>query len=141
METAQTTSSVIVDVIPAAPEQEAILANLLELYMHDFSEFVGLKLDANGRFGYERLPLYWKESNRYPFLIMVNGHWAGFVFVRKGSRISGFNILLLRPHDRGKISPELTPPLMSQGLVSANQRLNSPPGFFCYGDHLRKRKH
>jgi predicted acetyltransferase len=89
METSQTTSSVIVDVIPASPEQEEILANLLELYMHDFSEFIGLKLDANGRFGYEHLPLYWKEPNRYPFLIMVNDHWAGFVFVRKGSRISG----------------------------------------------------
>jgi hypothetical protein len=31
-----------VEVIPAAREQEAILANLLELYAHDFSEFHGL---------------------------------------------------------------------------------------------------
>jgi hypothetical protein len=30
--------SVQIEVIAAAPEQEAILGNLLELYIHDFSE-------------------------------------------------------------------------------------------------------
>ncbi len=84
----QTTSSVKVEIIPALKEQEPILANLLELYAHDFSEFIDLKLGADGCFGYKHLPLYWKESNRYPFLIMVNGHLAGFVFVRRGSAIT-----------------------------------------------------
>jgi predicted acetyltransferase len=87
MRTAQT-ASVNVEVIAATREQGQILANLLELYAHDFSEFLDLKLGADGRFGYEQLPLYWKEPGRHPFLITVNGHLAGFVFVRKGSRIS-----------------------------------------------------
>jgi hypothetical protein len=30
--------SVRIEVIPAAPEHEAVLSNLLELYLHDFSE-------------------------------------------------------------------------------------------------------
>lgn len=77
-----------VEIIPALPEQQPILANLLELYAHDFSEFIDLKLGADGRFGYERLPLYWTDSNRYPFLIRADGHLAGFVFVRRGSEIS-----------------------------------------------------
>jgi predicted acetyltransferase len=77
-----------VEILPALPEQEPILANMLELYAHDFSEFIDLKLGADGRFGYKQLSLYWKESNRYPFLIMANGHFAGFVFVRRGSDIS-----------------------------------------------------
>jgi predicted acetyltransferase len=89
MESTQTTSSVSLEIIPASPEQEPILANLLELYAYDFSEFMGLQLDADGRFGYAQLPLYWKEADRYPFLIRVNGHWAGFVFVRRGSQLSG----------------------------------------------------
>ena len=76
------------EIFPALPEQEPILANMLELYAHDFSEFIDLKLGADGRFGYKHLPLYWKESNRYPFLIMANGHFAGFVFVRRGSELS-----------------------------------------------------
>jgi hypothetical protein len=43
------------------PEQELILANLLELYAHDFSEFHELELGSDGRFGYGGLPLYWSE--------------------------------------------------------------------------------
>jgi len=84
----QTNSSVNIDVTPALLEQEPILANLLELYAHDFSEFIDLKLGADGRFGYEHLPLYWKDLNRHPFLIRVNGDLAGFVFVQRGSQIS-----------------------------------------------------
>ncbi len=34
-------ASVKIEVIPAALEQEAILGNLLELYIHDFSELCG----------------------------------------------------------------------------------------------------
>jgi predicted acetyltransferase len=84
----QATSPATVEIIPALAEQEPILANLLELYAHDFSEFADLKLGADGRFGYKHLPLYWKESTRYPFLVMADSHLAGFVFVRRGSEIS-----------------------------------------------------
>lgn len=89
MTTSRTTSAVDVKVTEASPEQEPILANMLELYAHDFSEYVELKLGADGRFGYEELPLYWKEPERHPFLVSVDDCWAGFVFVRGGSRISG----------------------------------------------------
>jgi predicted acetyltransferase len=89
MEISQTSSSRSVEVVPASQEQEPIVANLIELYAHDFSEFIDLKLGANGRFGYQHLSSYWKEPNRYPFLVMVDGLWAGFVFVRRESQISG----------------------------------------------------
>src|SRR5215208_4237834 len=85
----QTTSPVNVEVTPALPEHEPVLANLLELYSHDFSEFLDLKLGADGRFGYKHLPLYWEQSNRFPFLVTVDGDLAGFVFVHRGSQISG----------------------------------------------------
>src|ERR1044072_6235052 len=88
MTISQTTSPVNVEIISALEEQESVLANLLELYVHDFSEFIDLKLGVDGCFGYRHLPLYWKESNRYPFLITVNDHLAGFVFVRRESEIS-----------------------------------------------------
>ncbi|HKG15595.1 MAG TPA: GNAT family N-acetyltransferase [Pyrinomonadaceae bacterium] len=89
MEFSQTPSPADVEVLPASPEQEPILANLLELYAHDFSEFAGLKLGADGRFGYKHLPSYWEEPDRHPFLIKVNGNLAGFAFVRRGSEMSG----------------------------------------------------
>jgi hypothetical protein len=57
------------EVIPATVDQAAILANLLELYAHDFSEFYNLEIGEDGRFGYPCLPLYWSEPERRPFLI------------------------------------------------------------------------
>ena len=77
-----------IDVLPATKEQQPVLANLLELYAHDFSEFSDLKIGVDGRFGYEPLPLYWSESNRFPFLVRANGELAGFVLVQQGSRVS-----------------------------------------------------
>ncbi len=78
-----------VKVVAARADQEPVLANLLELYAHDFSEINDLHLNPDGRFGYAPLPLYWQESSRYPFLIKIDGNLAGFVLVRKGSEVSG----------------------------------------------------
>ena len=78
-----------VEVVSAEPEQAPILANLLELYAHDFSEFHDLELGADGRFGYSSLPLYWSEPGRYPFLSRMDGELAGLVLVKKGSEVSG----------------------------------------------------
>lgn len=96
-----------VKVIPATPEQEPILANLLELYAHDFSEFSKREIGEDGRFGYPHLPLYWKEPHRYPFLIRADGQLAGFVFLQRLSLVSGdeeiwdiAEFFILRSHRR-----------------------------------------
>ncbi len=78
-----------IEVLPATLEQKPIVANLLELYAHDFSEFHPVELGADGRFGYRDLSLYWLEPDRHPFLVNVGGKLAGFVLVRKGSKLSG----------------------------------------------------
>jgi predicted acetyltransferase len=78
-----------VEVLLAARNQEPVLANLLELYAHDFSELRDLDVGEDGRFGYEALPLYWTEPERFPFLVRVGGRLAGLVLVRRGSVISG----------------------------------------------------
>ncbi len=77
-----------VEVLAAAAEQQPILANLLQLYAHDFSEFYDVQVGADGKFCYESLPLYWKEPGRHPFLVWVDGKLAGFVLVKRGSEIS-----------------------------------------------------
>ena len=77
-----------IEVFRALPEQQPILANLLELYAHDFSEFQPLDIGADGRFGYKSLPLFWSESNRHPFLIRFDGKLAGLALVKRGSEIS-----------------------------------------------------
>ena len=77
------------EVIPATPEQAPVLENLLELYIHDFSEFLDIEPGPDGRFGYPGLPLYWSESGRRAFLVWMGGKPTGFVLVKRGSEISG----------------------------------------------------
>lgn len=79
-------------VLEAATIQDAtLLSNLLELYIHDMSEvFPTVELGADGRFGYDRLPLYWSEpERRFPFLFRCGAaRAAGFVLVTRGSPAS-----------------------------------------------------
>ena len=89
MTTHAATPSVQVQVSPATPEEAPILANLLELYAHDFSEFHNVDLREDGRFGYSSLSLYWSEPGRHPFLVRIDGKLAGFVLVKRGSEVSG----------------------------------------------------
>ncbi|HEX7828875.1 MAG TPA: GNAT family N-acetyltransferase [Thermoanaerobaculia bacterium] len=74
---------------PAQPHDAPLLANLLELYLHDLSEAFPIEPGADGRFGYERLPLYWTEPDRrFPLLIRSHERVVGFVFVTRGSPMS-----------------------------------------------------
>jgi len=71
---------------PATRAQKPILENLLELYVHDLSEAFKIEIGRDGRFGYDRLPLYWQEAERrFPFLIRVGAEVAGFALVMRGS--------------------------------------------------------
>jgi predicted acetyltransferase len=81
------TAAVSLDAAPAA--EEPLLANLLELYVHDLSGvFSHVELGPNGRFGYPRLPLYWLEpAMRFPFVIRCDGRVAGFVLATRGSPV------------------------------------------------------
>jgi len=73
----------------ATPDQAPLLANLLELYVHDMSEIFPVELGPEGRFGYEWLPLYWSEpGSRHAFLIRCGARVAGFALVTRGSPAS-----------------------------------------------------
>jgi predicted acetyltransferase len=77
-----------IDLVPATLAQQPIVANLLQLYIHDFSEFLPLEIGPDGTFGYPDLPLYWQTPGRHPFLIQVDGIWAGFVLVKTSLDLS-----------------------------------------------------
>ncbi len=76
-------SSARIRVVPATREQEPVLANLLELYIYDFSEILPVALGQDGRFGYKGLSDYWSLPDHHPFLITVDDQLAGFVLVKK----------------------------------------------------------
>jgi predicted acetyltransferase len=110
MTTGPARSPAQIELIPAKPDQQPILANLLELYAHDFSEFHEVELGPDGRFGYKNLSLYWLEPHRHPFLLKLDGNLAGFVLVKRGSEFSGneavwdmAEFFILRAHRRSGV--------------------------------------
>jgi len=83
----QTPSADAVVLQAATASDSTLLANLLELYIHDLSVvFPHVELGADGRFGYARLPLYFAEPDRrFPFLIRSGGRVVGFALAKRGS--------------------------------------------------------
>lgn len=80
---------VTVSLVRALKSDECTLENLLHLYVHDFSEFLGLKPSEEGWFSYPALPLYWSEPGRTAFFIRSGGSLVGFALVSRRSMISG----------------------------------------------------
>ena len=91
-----------------------VLANLMQLYIHDFSEFwhdrLEGELEADGRFAdYPFLDAYWSERGRTPFLIRVGGRPAGFALlnaVSPSSRPVAYSLdefFVVGKHRRGGI--------------------------------------
>jgi predicted acetyltransferase len=80
----------VVTIVQASTSDAATVANLLQLYIHDLSDvFPTVELGSDGRFRYDRLPLYWTETDRrFVFLIHSEGNLAGFAFVTRGSPVS-----------------------------------------------------
>lgn len=84
-------SSERVSLSSATPADAIVLANLLELYIHDLSDVfthLELELGPDGRFGYPKLPLYFSElDRRFAYLIRRGPHIAGFALVTRGSPV------------------------------------------------------
>lgn len=66
-----------------------LLANLLELYIHDMSAFFpDVELGPDGRFGYAKLPLYFSEpARRFAYLIRHGERVVGFALATRGSPV------------------------------------------------------
>jgi predicted acetyltransferase len=72
------------------PSQRETLANLVQLYIHDFSEYLTaqrkLAVEEDGRFAdLLRLEDYWSESDRSVWFIRAGGQFAGFALLNKRS--------------------------------------------------------
>jgi predicted acetyltransferase len=77
------------ELIRAGAEHQSALGNLLEFYIHDFSELVPIDVGDDGRYGYKSLPLYWSDDSRLPFLARFDGKLVGFALVARISSPSG----------------------------------------------------
>lgn len=82
----------MVEVKTATKRQRGAITNLMQLYIHDFSEqWAGRpegELGEDGRFeAYPFLPLYWREADRIPLIIRCGGQLAGFALVNRVSHV------------------------------------------------------
>jgi len=64
-------------------EEREILANLLEKYGYEFSQYTGQDVNSLGLYGYKYLDCYWLEENRWAYFIMADGKLAGFVLINE----------------------------------------------------------
>lgn len=103
-----------VEVSLAAPEEKSALANLFQLYVHDFSElWSGTddgELTDQGLFPpYPYLDAYWDEETRIPLLVRAGGRLAGFALIN-GRSHSGLEVdrnvaefFIVRKHRRSGV--------------------------------------
>ncbi|MEE8042476.1 MAG: hypothetical protein V3T15_06760, partial [Pseudomonadales bacterium] len=57
-----------VELVEVRASERDILANLMQLYLYDTSEYNDDDMDADGRFSHGAyFDLYWREPERHPF--------------------------------------------------------------------------
>ena len=83
-----------------------IVRHLLELYRHDLSEFDDCNVDVHGLYGYPYLDDYWVDADRRPFLIDVDGRWAGLALVRLGPPVDMSEFFVMRRFRRTGVGRE-----------------------------------
>jgi len=66
---------------PVALGEREILANLLEKYNYEFSQYEPKDVNVLGLYGYKYLDCYWLEDTRFAYFIEADGKLAGFVMI------------------------------------------------------------
>ena len=90
----------------ASVEDKELLARLMQLYLHDYSEFDGSLPDERGEFTYRYFDDYWGGPPvRFPFAIRIDGAPAGFALVRimDNQRFSMAEFFIARAYRRQKV--------------------------------------
>lgn len=90
---------------PVRYEEKPVLRRMLQLYLHDFSEFEPLELNEHGEFDYRYLDHYWAPDDgevRHAFFISVDGKRAGFALVRVVNRVNVFAEFFVMRAFRGR---------------------------------------
>lgn len=96
-----------IEVTIAVESERGVLENLMQLYLHDFSEFDSSDVDEAGGYRYRYLPLYWSEPGRWPFLVRADGNIAGFALVRHADgRYQMAEFFVLRRYRRCGVGEE-----------------------------------
>lgn len=69
-------------IMKACSKDVELLQNLLQFYIYDFSEFIDIDVTENGIFREYPIGKYFTETGHFPYLLLVEGKYAGFVLVQ-----------------------------------------------------------
>ena len=72
--------------LQATIDHKIAIQNLMQFYMYDFSEYLKYDVEDNGLFApYPDLSDYWADANKFPYIIIENGKYVGFVLAKSVS--------------------------------------------------------
>lgn len=96
---------------PSRSDRE-LVRRMMELYLHDFSEFDGSDLNEHGVFGYGDLDYFWFEATHAAFIVRIDGHPAGFALVdnevvSEGNERSLTEFFVMRKYRRRGVGREV----------------------------------
>ena len=102
-----------VEVRPAAVDEAPTVANLMSLYLFEYSAHQERQIGDDGIFRYASLDAYWTEVGCFPFLIRVDAQLAGFALVAERR--------LFEPEQEGHVIAEffVLPAHRRQGVGAA----------------------
>ncbi|HWD63231.1 MAG TPA: GNAT family N-acetyltransferase [Humibacter sp.] len=92
-----------VTVSPSADGDRDLIERLMQLYLHDFSQFDERELGEDGRFAYPWLDAYWSDRDRRAYLFRVDDHPAGFALVRLTDPIEMAEFFVVRKYRRSGV--------------------------------------
>ena len=77
-----------VELVPIPESHQAVMFQLWQLYLYDFSEMDGGDVGEDGRYpDLVYLAEYWRDPERHPYVVRVDGKLAGFVLVHRHGRL------------------------------------------------------
>lgn len=75
----------------------------MQLYLYEFSQVDGRSVNERGEFEYTWFDHYWKEPERVPLLVRVDGEWAGLALLRLGRRNQVAEFFVMRTYRRSGV--------------------------------------
>jgi len=79
----------LVKLIPVSQDEEAILHNLMQYYIYEFSKYLPkIKLEQNGSYKPFKLDQYWTDTNFHAFFIKLEEEYIGFALVKNETKTS-----------------------------------------------------
>ena len=72
-----------VKLIKATEKHKVVIANLMQFYYYDFSEYLDFEIEKNRLFqAYPDLETYWEGKLKFPYIIKIDNQYVGFALVR-----------------------------------------------------------